>query len=99
MLEETIIQKHPFFELGRKARQEIIGIDGATIILTDGRFLTTGAIIDNQATKRAYEVTKETEASGGARKKIAMKLSVYGIAIKISSDGYIECFKNKKHIF
>ena len=99
MLEEIIIQKHPFFELGRKARQEIMGIDGATIILTDGRFITTGAIIDNQATKKANEGTKETEASGGARKKITMKLSEYGIAIKISADGYIECFKNRKHIF
>ena len=76
-----------------------MGIDGATIILTDGRFVTTGAIIDNQATKRANEGTKETEASGGARKKITMKLSEYGIAIKISADGYIECFKNRKHIF
>lgn len=99
MLEDIIIQKHPFFELGRKARQEIMGIDGATIILTDGRFVTTGAIIDNQSTKKYGVDAQETEESGGARKKITMKLSEYGIAIKISADGYIECYKNRKHIF
>lgn len=91
-LEDIIINKGSFDSLSRKARQELLGIDGATIISTEWKFITTGAIIDNQ-------MEDNQDRHGGARTKIAMKLSDYGIAIKISADGYIECYREKKHIF
>ena len=93
MLEDIVIDKKTFYNMGRKALQEIMGIDGATIILTDGSFITTGAIIDNKTKK------EDDDYHGGARTKITRKLSEYGIAIKISADGYIECYKNNIHIF
>ncbi len=93
MLEEIVIAKKSFYEMGRKALQEIIGIDGATIISTDGCFITTGAIIDNNTKK------ENSDYHGGARTKITKKLSEYGVAIKISADGYIECYKDNTHIF
>ena len=95
MIEDVIIKKNNFYEMSRKALQELMGIDGATVILTNGKFITTGAIIDNKCKKEF----KDKETQGGARKKIAKKLSEYGLAIKISSDGYIECYKNGMHIF
>lgn len=93
VLEDVVINKTPFHEMCRKARQELLGVDGATVILTDGRFVTTGAIMDNKFKNELKDM------HGGARTKIAMKLSEFGIAIKISADGYIECFKNQEHIF
>lgn len=93
MLEDIIICKKTFYEMSRKALQEIMGIDGATIICTDGKFITTGAIIDNNTKK------EDKNSHGGARTKITRKLSEYGIAIKISADGYIECYKDNTHIF
>lgn len=92
MLEDVVINKKTFYTLGRKAIQEIMGIDGATIISPSGDFLTTGAIINNQTNKKI-------KTNGGARTKIAIKLSKYGIAIKVSADGYFKCYKNQKHIF
>lgn len=93
MLEKVIINKETFYLLYRKAKQEILGIDGATIITEDGKFITTGAIIDNSTD------TPNNDMHGGARTKIARKLSGYGIAFKISADGYIECYKGGEHIY
>lgn len=93
-LEDIIIKNKMFEDLGRKARQELLGIDGATVITTNGQFITTGAIMDNS--------TKEKESidlHGGARTKIAKKLSQYGVAIKISADGYIECYQNNERVY
>lgn len=93
VLEYVVINSIIFHELCRKARQEILGVDGATVITTDGRFITTGAIMDNKFKNELKDM------HGGARTKIAMKLSEFGIAIKISADGYIECYKKGQHIF
>ena len=93
ILEDIIVNKKTFDLLGRKARQELLGVDGATVMSTDWKFITTGAIIDNKITK------SDEDLHGGARTKIAKKLSNYGVAIKISADGYIECYKDMKNIF
>jgi len=93
ILEDIIVNKKTFDLLGRKARQELLGVDGATVMSTDWKFITTGAIIDNKITK------SDEDLHGGARTKIAKKLSNYGVAIKISADGCIECYKDMKNIF
>ncbi|MCM1438714.1 MAG: hypothetical protein NC131_05815 [Roseburia sp.] len=91
VLEDVVINKTIFHELLRKARQELLGVDGATVITTDGQFITTGAIMDNNFKNELKDM------HGGARTKIAMKLAEFGIAIKISADGYIECYKGIDH--
>ena len=91
ILENVVINKTCFHNLRRKARQELLGVDGATVILTDGKFVTTGAIMDNKFKNELKDM------HGGARTKIAMKLAEFGIAIKISADGYIECYKGTEH--
>lgn len=71
-----------FQELDRKLRQELIAMDGATVIDYDGTVLAVGAIIKIEA-----------GSTGGGRLAAAKTLSNYGIAIKISNDGTMQGFK------
>lgn len=84
------MQGKKFQELSRKARQELLAIDGVTILVGNGKFITAGAILESK---------KIPGKSGGARTRITRYLSLdkfCGIAIKISADGYIECYENGK---
>ena len=83
-----IIQGKKFHELSRKFRQEIVAMDGATIVDFDGSIIAAGAILKIEA----------GSISGGGRKAAAMALSKYGVAIKISQDGEFQGFTaDKKH--
>ena len=77
-----LIEGKKFQELDRKFRQELIAIDGATLIDHDGKVLAVGAIIKIDA-----------GSTGGGRLAAAKTLSNYGISIKISSDGSMQGFK------
>ena len=76
-----IIMGKPFHELGRKLRQELVSMDGATVIDSDGTIIAVGAIIKIEA-----------GSEGGGRQAAAMTLSKYGIAIKISQDGILKAY-------
>lgn len=76
-----IIMGRPFHELGRKLRQELVSMDGATVIDSDGTIIAVGAIIKIEA-----------GSEGGGRQAAAMTLSKYGIAIKISQDGILKAY-------
>lgn len=65
----------------RKKLQEILGIDGATILDRKGRIIATGAI-----------VKVEGGSASGGRLAAAKSLSKYGLAIKVSEDGTITGF-------
>ncbi len=71
-----IIANRPFQELSRKLRQELVSMDGATVIDNDGNIIATGAIIKIEA-----------GSEGGGRLAAAHTLAKYGIAMKISQDG------------
>ncbi len=73
-----------FFNLDRKLRTELVSMDGATILNKKGDILAVGAIIQN-----------ESGSYGGGRGAAAKRLSKYGMAIKISTDGYIEVYINE----
>lgn len=81
-----LIRGRKFQELDRKFRQEIIAIDGATIIDYDGTIIAAGAIIKIEA-----------GSTGGGRLAAAKTLSNYGISIKISNDGSMQGFKVDKN--
>ena len=85
---QKVIGNSSFKDLDRKLRCEIISMDGATIIKENGKFLSVGAIIQN-----------DSGSYGGGRGAAARKLSNFGFAIKISTDGYIECYKKGDIIF
>lgn len=71
-----------FQEMPRKMRQELAGIDGATIIDSEGNIIACGTII--QSVKSSIE--------GGGRLAATKQLSTYGTAIKVSADGGISAY-------
>lgn len=73
-----IISGRKFQDLPRKLRQELVSIDGATVILHDGTILTVGAILKI-----------EGGSTGGGRTAAAMELAKKGVGVKISNDGKI----------
>ena len=83
----SLLGKNRYFNtINRKLRSELTGLDGATIIEKDGHVVSFGAIIQN-----------EKGSSGGGRGAAAKRLSDYGgLAIKISTDGYIEVYIDKE---
>lgn len=80
-----IIKGKKFHELDRKFRLELVGIDGATIIDYEGNIVAVGAIIKI-----------EPGSTGGGRLAASETLSSFGVALKISEDGEIKCFKGNR---
>lgn len=81
-----IIKGKKFSNLDRKVRQELVAIDGATIISHKGEILTVGAIL---------KVPGGSEGGGG-RLAAARALSNYGLGIKVSQDGSITGYRRKQ---
>ena len=73
--------KHYFQYLDRKLRQELLSLDGATVLDSSGRILCVGAI-----------VKIDGGSDGGGRTAAAVELAKYGMAMKISMDGSIQGF-------
>lgn len=80
-----VLEQKKFSDLDRKLRSELISMDGATILDFDGNIISIGAIIQN-----------DSGSYGGGRGAAAKKLSKYGFAIKISTDGYVEVYVNER---
>jgi hypothetical protein len=80
--------RRPFQELDRRQRQELLSMDGATILKRTGEVVTAGSI-----------VRVPSGSTGGGRTAAARQLSKFGLAVKISADGPITGFRNRKQIF
>lgn len=78
---KKIIGNRPFHELSRKLRSEIVGMDGATVVDSDGTIVAVGAILKIEA-----------GSEGGGRLAAATTLGKYGVSIKISQDGLLKAF-------
>lgn len=87
LLKFTLGQKH-FQKLDRRQRQELLSMDGATVLRRTGEMVTAGSI-----------VRIPSGSKGGGRTAAAKQLSKFGLAIKISADGPITGFRNGKEIF
>lgn len=83
--------KKPFKDLDRRLRQELVAIDGATIINHEGKTIAVGAILTMPQDEEADE--------GGARLRAAKCLRKYGMSSKISADGEIRVFGKKDKEF
>jgi hypothetical protein len=79
---QRAINGQPFQALDRRLRQEILAIDGATILDHTGQLLAAGAILKVPG-----------GSSGGGRRAAALALAAYGVGIKVSADGGIEGFR------
>ena len=80
--------KKPFQRLDRRLRQEILSMDGATVLKHTGEVLAAGSIVRVPA-----------GSAGGGRRAAALQLSKHGLAIKISADGPVTGFRNQTTIF
>ena len=81
-----ILNDRKFQDLNRNLRQELLAIDGATLLSYDGRVLAVGAILNI-----------EGGSTGGGRLAAAKELSKYGTGIKVSQDGRIEAYYRRNH--
>ena len=77
-----------FQDLDRRLRQELLALDGATVLTHDGGIVAVGAI-----------VSVPSGSDGGGRRAAAKKGSTLGLGIKVSEDGEISVFKNEVHVF
>lgn len=86
----TIIKKllnnETLFNMDLRLLLELLSMDGATIIDSLGNICAISSIVD-----------LSDRDSGGGRAAATKSLSNYGIAIKVSTDGYFEVYY-KKHI-
>lgn len=81
---KAILKKYERFQdIPRKLRQELVGIDGATIVDERGELLCVGAILHIQG----------GSTGGGGRTAAAKAIAKYGLGIKISNDGKIQYWK------
>ena len=85
---ERAINNRGFQALNRRFRQELLSMDGATVLTSAGKILASGAI-----------VKVPSGSTGGGRTAAAKQLSKLGIGIKISADGPITGIKKGKTIF
>jgi hypothetical protein len=86
----ALIANKPFHGLNRHTRRELLGIDGAVVVLSTGKIVTAGAIIGLKV---------PGSENGGARKAAAIQLSKIGFAVKVSADGKVTGYQKKKEIF
>lgn len=77
-----------FFELERALRRELLELDGAMVLSNNGDIHVIGTIIKLEG----------SGSDGGGRTAAAKQLSEYGLAIKVSQDGYVQIFKNREPI-
>lgn len=84
---KMLINDKRFPELDRKLRSELTAMDGACILDAEGNVVSFGAIIRS-----------DTESSGGARGAASRTLSHYGMAVKISTDGYVELYLDRNKV-
>ncbi|MFM9109375.1 MAG: hypothetical protein ACKOPN_02010 [Prochlorococcaceae cyanobacterium] len=79
---QRAINGQPFQALDRRLRQEILAIDGATILDHRGQLLAAGSILKVPG-----------GSTSGGRRAAAEALAAYGVGIKVSADGAIEGFR------
>jgi hypothetical protein len=77
-----MIRAKKFQALDRRLRQELVAIDGATVLSHEGTLLAVGAILRIPG-----------GSTSGGRLAAAKRLSALGLGIKVSQDGGITGFR------
>lgn len=77
-----------FYRLDRHLRRELLELDGAMVFSKSGLIHVIGTIIK----------LNDSGSAGGGRTAAAMQLSEFGLAVKISQDGYVQLFKAREKI-
>ena len=79
------VESRKFHKLDRKLRQELVAIDGATVLDYEGRVLAVGAILKI-----------EGGSTGGGRTAAATRLGKLGLGIKVSQDSGITGYRSTR---
>ena len=87
-VDHSELRQKSFFELDRSLRRELLELDGAMVLNSDGEIYVIGTIIKLDG----------SGSDGGGRTAAALQLSEFGLAIKVSQDGYVQLFKNRDTI-
>ena len=82
------VVKSKFHEMDRRLRQELVAVDGATVLDHKGNVLAVGAIVGLRG-----------GSAHGGRYAAAKHLSKIGLGLKVSSDGGITGFHNGDESF
>jgi hypothetical protein len=80
-----IVSNKRFQSLDRRLRQELVAVDGATVLDYEGKILSIGAILKIPG-----------GSISGGRLAAAKRLSLFGLGIKVSQDGAISGFHDGK---
>lgn len=72
-----------FYRLNSYLRRELVEMDGALILGPDAKIYAVASIVN----------TNGASVLSGARTTAAIRLSQYGLAIKVSQDGYMTFYK------
>jgi len=83
----AMIKQRKWYELDRRLRQELLAIDGATLLDHNGDLLAVGAILRVPG-----------GSTGGGRLAAAKELSALGLGVKVSQDGGIRAFRSKTEV-
>lgn len=84
-IDEGKLYQKSFFELDRALRRELLELDGAMVLSSSGQIHVIGTIIKLDG----------SGSDGGGRTAAAIQLSEFGLAIKVSQDGYVQLFKDR----
>lgn len=87
-----LIDNKKFQDLPRELRQELVAVDGATILDKEGNILAVGAILNLDSNPQ----TEGNERRQGGRSTAAKQLAHYGVGIKVSADGGITAWQKDK---
>ena len=82
----NIIAGKKLYELDRRLLENLVGIDGATVVDFDGTIIAVGAILKIEA-----------GSLGGGRLAATKSMARYGVGIKVSQDGIMQGFSADKH--
>lgn len=76
----------------RNVAVELSALDGGMVIANNGSLLAYGAVLEPKKKGRASR-------EEGSRTKAAIGASMYGLALKVSSDGDISCYVKGRRVF
>lgn len=88
VLRHLIGQNRIFHALNAYLRRELLEMDGSLILGSDGLIHAVASIVN----------TNGASVMSGARTTAAIRLSMFGLAIKVSQDGYMTFYKQGKEI-
>lgn len=88
VLDTLVGSNRLFYCLNSYLRRELVEMDGALILGPDARVYAVASIVN----------TNGASVLSGARTTAAVRLSEYGLAIKVSQDGYMTFYKESEEI-